>query len=56
MILNLDQQDSIDTLSDIDTADLPPDMKIDQMPSQPFKIPMGCLDRDRAAPDRCKAR
>ena len=56
MILNLSQQDSIETLSDIDTADLPPDMSIAQMPSQPFRIPMGCLDRYRTAPERCKAR
>ena len=56
MILNLSQQDSIETLSDIDTADLPPDMSIAQMPSQPFRIPMGCLDRHRTAPERCKAR
>ena len=56
MILNLAQQDSVDTLRDIDIADLPPDMNVAQMPSQPFRIPMGCLDRHRSAPERCKSR
>ncbi len=56
MILTLKQQDSIDTLSDIDIPDLPPDTKISQMPSQPFRVPMGCLDRHQSPPDRCKSR
>ncbi len=56
MILNVQQQDSIETLADIDTADLPPDMRLDQMPTQPFRVPSGCMDRETNSPSRCRAR
>jgi len=56
MILTRDQQASISTLLQIDTPDLPPDTRLENLPTQPFHIPSDCFDRDARPPARCKAR
>ena len=56
MILNEEQQETIETLASIDTPDLPPDVRIDKLTPQPFRVPSDCIDRYRNPPKTCKAR
>ncbi|KAL3859365.1 hypothetical protein ACJMK2_009589 [Sinanodonta woodiana] len=57
MILNREQQESLQTLKDIDTPDLPPEFDGTRNFSQPFIVPRQCEMEDcRDLPTFCKAR
>ncbi|KAK3596890.1 hypothetical protein CHS0354_029077 [Potamilus streckersoni] len=58
MILNREQQESLQTLRDIDTPDLPPEFDGNMNLSQPFIVPSQCEEREdcKDLPKYCKAR
>lgn len=56
MILNTTQQAKMETLSQIDTPDLPPEMTLDRLPVQPFVLPRDCFDRNQRPPQTCRFR
>ena len=56
MVLSDLQQASVQTLKDIDTPDIPADVALHQLPSQPFRVPADCLDRDTSPKTRAIAR